>query len=289
MNYIYHLSIFLEIYLVLSLSLNLLVGYTGLLTLAHGAFFGIGAYITALSLTSGNGNFVGAVLLAVVGTAFLAALLGIASLHFTGEHFLLMSLAFQILLTAVLRNWNGVTHGPLGITSIPRPHVLNFRLDSQMEFFIFATVISGIVIVVLIRICRSPFGRALRAIRDNELAMVGLGKPVVSLKLQTMTIASACAAVAGSLYACYVSFVDPTGFNIDESIVILSMVVIGGAGNVLGPALGAILLTLLPEFLRLVLPSSNAVGNVRMLIYGMSMIVLMRFRPQGIAGEYQLD
>lgn len=289
MSYLYHLLIMLEIYCILSLSLNLIVGYTGLLSLAHGAFFAVGAYITAIVLTSGASGYLGATLLAIGGTSLLASLLGVASLQFKGDRFVLVSLGFQVLVTAVLVNWVNVTQGPFGITGIPRPEVLGLRLTDQRNFVLFATIISSAVMVFLIGLCRSPFGRTLRALREDETAMLVLGKPTGWLKVQTVTVSSACVAIAGSLYACYVSFVDPSGFGLDESIVILSMVIVGGAGNARGPVIGAILLTLLPEALRFFALPSAYLGNMRMVIYGLALVVSMRFRPQGLMGDYQLD
>jgi branched-chain amino acid transport system permease protein len=289
MNYFFHLLILLEIYSILALSLNLLVGFAGSLTLAHGAFFGIGAYITALLLVSGRIGFVPAALLAVGGTASIASLLGLASLRFKGDRFVLASLAFQVLLTAVLVNWVRFTQGPFGIAGIPRPVVLGLRLVEQRDFAWFSTLISGGVLTFLVGVCRSPFGRALRAMRDDETALRVLGKPVIWLRFQAMTVSSGCAAAAGALYACYVRFVDPSSFTLDESIIILSMVVVGGSGNLRGPVIGAVVLTLLPEALRFASIPSASVGNVRMLVYGLALIVSMRYRPQGLAGDYPLD
>lgn len=289
MSYFYHIVVLLEIYCILSLSLNLLVGYTGLLTFAHGAFFGVGAYITALSLVSARTGFFTSALLAMGGTCLIASLLSLASLRFKGDRFVLASLGFQVLVTTVLLNWVIVTRGPFGINAIPRPSFLGFSLIQQRDFALFATLVSAAAIAFLVGVCKSPFGRTLRAIREDETALVVLGKPTFLFKSQAMTVSAACAALAGSLYASYVSFVDPTGFSLDESIVILSMVIIGGAGNLLGPLIGAVLLTLLPEALRLFALPSASLGNIRMVIYGLALILVMRFRPQGLAGDYKFE
>ena len=138
-------------------------------------------------------------------------------------------------------------------------------------------------------IYRSPFGRTLRAIRDDELAARSLGKRAVSYRVRSVAIASACAAIAGGLYATYIRFIDPTSFTTDESIAMLSMVIVGGTGNFRGPIVGAVLLVLLPEALRFLAIPESIAANLRLIIYGLLLIGMMRLRPQGIAGEYQFD
>jgi branched-chain amino acid transport system permease protein len=134
----------------------------------------------------------------------------------------------------------------------------------------------------------SPFGRALRGVRDDELSMKALGKNVTRLKIQAFVISSAFIAISGFLYASYVSYIDPTSFNLDESIFILSALIVGGLGNIRGPVIGALFVILLPEALRFVgLPDSVA-ANLRQIIYGLALIILMRYRPQGIAGTYAI-
>jgi len=132
----------------------------------------------------------------------------------------------------------------------------------------------------------SPFGRALQAMRDDELAARSLGIPVDWLKLQAFALASALVGVAGGLYACYVSYIDPTSFSLNESILMLSMVIIGGTGNVRGPLVGAAVLILLPEALRFMSLPDAIAANVRLLAYGLLLIIMMHLRPQGLAGKY---
>src|ERR1700752_445373 len=146
MSYLYHLVIFVEIYCLLSLSLNLLVGYSGLLTFAHGSFFGIGAYLTSLSLVSLRAPFSISFVIAIAGTCLIGSLLSLVSLRFKGDSFVLASLGFQVLVTTVLLNWVTVTDGPFGISAIPRPSIFGFKLTEQRDFALFTTVIAGSVI-----------------------------------------------------------------------------------------------------------------------------------------------
>jgi len=289
MNYILHLIVLMELYLILSLSLNLMVGYTGLLTLAHAAFYGIGAYLCTLMMVDFGWSFLPSLAVAIGGAMVLSPLISLSSLRFRGDYFILVTLAFQVIVFTILYNWVGVTRGPFGIPGIPKPSIFGFAIDSLVSFSIFGFVCAGICTAFLAVVYRSPFGRALQAIRDDELAATALGKKPVSFKLRSVAIASSCAALAGGLYATYVTFIDPTSFTLDESILMLSMVIIGGTGNVRGPILGALVLVFIPEVLRFTTIPDSVAANIRFIIYGLLLILMMRFRPQGIAGGYQVE
>jgi branched-chain amino acid transport system permease protein len=289
MNYLLHLVVMIEIYVMLGLSLNLMVGYTGLLTLAHAAFYGIGAYLTTLLIVKAGIGFLPALSLAIVGTVVLSLSLSAASLTFRGDHFILTTLAFQVLTFSVLLNWVDFTNGPFGIAKIPRPSIAGIEIQSLPAFSLFGFVMMSVVVGFLALVYRSPFCRALRAIREDELAAMALGKSTASLKVRSVAVTSACAAVAGGLYASYITFIDPTSFTTEESILMLSMVIVGGTGNFKGPLAGAVLLILLPEILRFVAIPDTIAANVRLIVYGGLLVALMRFRPQGMAGEYRFE
>lgn len=289
MNYLLHLIVLIELYLMLGLSLNLMVGYTGLLTLAHAAFYGIGAYVTALLMVNAGFGFLMALLLSVAVAIVLSLLVSVASLTFRGDHFILTTLAFQVLVFSVLYNWVDITRGPFGIAKIPKPVFAGIKIESPQAYAILGLAVMLIVIGFLALVYRSPFGRSLRAVREDELAAIALGKRAASLKMRSVAIASGCAAIAGGLYATYITFIDPTSFTTEESILMLSMVIVGGTGNFKGPLVGAILLILLPELLRFTIIPDSIAANVRLIVYGVLLITLMRFRPQGIAGEYRFD
>lgn len=289
MNYLLHLIILIEIYVMLSLSLNLMVGYTGLLSLAQAAFYGIGAYITSLLMIGAEFSFLTALFVSALAAVVLSFSISLASLRFRGDHFILTTLAFQVLIFTILYNWVSVTRGPFGISKIPAPALGSYQIHSLPGFAILGFVVTALVATFLAVVYRSPFARTLRAIRDDELAARSLGKEAVSYKMRSVAIASACAATAGGFYATYVSFIDPSSFTADESILMLSMVIVGGTGNFKGPLVGAVLLVLLPECLRfLALPPSLA-ANVRLVVYGLLLIAMMQLRPQGILGEYKFD
>lgn len=289
MNYFFHLAVLIEIYLILSLSLNLMVGYTGLLSLAHAAFYGIGAYITTLLMVNFGINFFSSMFIAIVGATTLSLLISYASLRFRGDYFILSTLAFQIIVFAILYNWIEVTRGPYGIPNIPKPSLFDVKIDSLLSFSILGLIITAIIIWMLRTVLKSPFGRILQAIRDDEVATASLGKKVISYKIRSVAIASACAAIAGSIYATYITYIDPTSFTLNESMLMLSMVIVGGTGNVRGPIIGAFILVLLPELLRFLAIPDTVAANLRLIIYGLLLILMMRFRPQGIAGSYRFE
>jgi branched-chain amino acid transport system permease protein len=298
-NYLIHLLVNFEIYLIVALSLNLIVGYCGLLTLAHAGYYAIGAYTYAiLSLQYGWGS-----VSAMAAGAMLAALLSLAvalpSWRLKGDFFVLVSLAVQTLIFSFLYNWadteaplgtwRNLTNGSHGIVGIPRPVLFGWVISSQLSIAVYITIVAACCILVIWRLTESPWGRLLKAVRDDELAARGVGKNTRIIKVQAVAIASALAAIAGGLYAGHARYLDPTAASLDESIFMLGMVIVGGLGNFRGPLVGAALWIGLPEMLRfLALPDAQA-DSIRMLIYGLLLILMMLFRPQGIAGEYRMQ
>jgi branched-chain amino acid transport system permease protein len=289
MNYLLHLAVLCEIYLILALSLNLMVGYAGLLNLAHAASFGIGAYTTALLMLNGRVSFMLALFLGIVITVVVNYLMSLVSLRLKGDHFILATLGFQVLIFAALSNWTGLTRGVYGIPGIPRPALLGWTVGSVGFFFVLSTCVVTLVSGFLAVLFRSPFGRTIQAIRDDEIATIALGKNPMSFKVRSMIVASGCAAIAGALYATYVMYIDPSAFRPEDSFALLAMIVIGGTGNIKGPIIGAIVLVLLPELLRFLPVPGRALPNLQLIIYGALLIVTMRIRPQGIAGVYRFE
>ncbi len=289
MNYIWHILILISLYSILSMSLNIIAGYTGLLSLCHAAFYGIGAYATTLFMINMGWGFLPALLAASVLTSVLSLVIAIPSLRLKGDYFVLGTWGFQIIVYSLIYNWMNLTRGPYGIGGIPSPKILSFEINSAQKYLVLTAVISGICAALIWALCNSPFGRALRSIREDEIAAESLGKNVFLLKVTAFAVGAGFAAVPGGLYASYTRYIDPTSFTLNESIFILSIVIIGGAGNLLGPVVGAVFMVLLPEVLRsLQIPESVAAG-LRQIIYGVVLVVLMRFRPQGILGDYRFD
>ena len=289
MNYIFHLLIYFEIYVIVAMSLNLLIGYSGLLQVAHAAYFGIGAYTTALLMLKSGFSFLPALTAAALVAGIMSLLVSLPACRFRGDYFVMISLAVQVTLYAIMYNWTDLTNGPYGLTGIPRPAILSSVYATQKGIFLFYGIIIAILSGVLAMLKQSPFGRSLQAMRDDELAARSLGLPVRLLKIESFLIASAMVGVAGGMYAAYVSYIDPTSFTLDESILMLSMVIVGGTGNVRGPIIGAAVLIAIPEILRfLALPDAIA-ANMRLLVYGLLLILMMHLRPQGLAGKYRFE
>jgi branched-chain amino acid transport system permease protein len=289
MNYVLHILVMISIYLVLALSLNMVVGFTGLMSMAHAAFYGVGAYVSTLAMMKLHVPFVPALLLAMAGAVLLSLTISIPSLRLKGDYFVLASLGFQVIVYAVLYNWVGLTRGPFGIPGIPRPAVAGFVFDSVAKFLLLSSGVAIVCVLLLYLVGNSPFGRALRAIREDEMAAAALGKNVPRFKITAFAVSAAFAAVAGVLFAGYMRYIDPTSFVLMESVFILSIIIIGGTGNIAGPVIGTVLMVVLPEALRFLRIPDAIAANMRQLAYGLLIIVVMRFRPQGILGEFKFE
>lgn len=289
MNYALHVIILVSLYTILGLSLNLSVGYGGMLSLCHAAFYGIGAYASTLLMIKAGLPFLPSLLAAVLLTGIAAQLISIPSSRFHGDFFVLATLGFQMIATSLFHNWTGLTQGPYGIPGIPKPSVFGLRINSPDKFFIFTMIASTAVCFLTWRVVHSPFGRTLQAVRDDELAAMAMGKDVLRFRRTAFTIGGALAGCAGVLFASYATYIDPTSFTLDESVFILSVVIIGGTGNLRGPILGAVVVVLLPELLRFFRIPDAVAANARQIIYGLLLVLMMRFRPQGIAGKYAFD
>lgn len=298
MNYALHLLVYLDIYVMLALGVNLVSGYCGMLSLGHAAFFAIGGYAYALAASNGSLAFPGALLAAAVVGAALSPLLSLPGWRLKGDLFALATVAVGLTAAGAMTNWNdldapvgswrNLTNGPYGLSGIPHPSLGAWVARTPISFALVATTVAGVAAWASWRLQRSPWGRVLVAMRDDELAARGLGKHTGILKLQAFAVSCALTATAGALYASYAGFLEPGSASFDDSLLILSMVFLGGSGNFAGPVAGASVIVIVPELLRLVgLPDSVA-ANLRLALYGVSLVVLMHVRPQGLLGRYRV-
>lgn len=290
MEYLLHIGIMLCIYIILVLSTNLTVGMANLLTMCQAAFYGIGAYIGTYFLMQFNMPFILIALLVMLATGLTSLLVSYASVKLKGDYFILGTLGFQMIVYTILYNWTSVTRGPYGIPGIPSIKLFGvWSLNGIYAYFFLALVLAIGVALMFSRLQHSPYGRMLKAIRTDELSAKALGRNTVRLKAWAFFISAAFAGVAGLVYASYVSYIDPTSFTLDESIFIITALFIGGIGSrVWGPIVGAAVVVILPELLRFVgLPDAVA-ANLRQVIYGLVLIVLMFVRPQGLLGDAKL-
>lgn len=289
MNYLFHILIMIGIYIILTQSLNLVMGYTGLLSLCHAAFYGIGAYAITLLMINFNLNFFVALVFAIIISSFLSLIVAIPSLKFKGDYFVLATLGFQIIIFSILYNWVSFTRGPYGIPGIPSPSLLGFKFDNPQNFLILSTSLALIVIYFIYLITTSQFGRVLKAIREDEITTKVLGKDTFKFKVKIFAISAAIASISGSLFATYVTYIDPTSFTIDESLFFVIILAVGGSGNITGPIVGSIILVILPEILRFLQIPDTIAPNIRMMLYALTLILIMKYQKTGIAGEYGYD
>jgi len=286
MEYLLHILILIGIYVILSVSLNLIVGYTGLLSIAHAAFYGVGAYVAALLAIKFNSPFLANILCAMILSGLLGAMLGIPSLRIHDDYFAIATFAFQVITFSVMNNLVSFTGGPMGLPGIPQPTILGWEITTHADFLFLVVLLCLITLWILHKIVHSPFGRVLKAIREDEVFTQALGKNVAFYKIIVFVIGAGIASVAGVMYAYYISFINPTSFTVMESIFIISIVIIGGAGNIWGSVIAAAVLVFLPEVLRFLGLPSNIAANIRQIIYGALLVFFMLFRPQGFIGEY---
>ncbi len=276
------------IYAVLGISLNLVVGYTGLVSTAHAAFYGIGAYSSAIFLTGFNMNFFAALALGIVITGAAALFIGIVLSRFAGDYYALVSLGFNVIVYSILLNWHSVTRGPLGIAGIGRPSVSGVGLSSNIAFSGVALVFFVLCYLASAFISDSSMGRVLKAIREDETAIQVFGYDTFYYKLAIFVISAGMAAVAGALFASYITFIDPSSFTVMESVLMLAIIILGGLANLRGSVLGALILVLLPELLRFAGFPQSVSALLRQAVYGLCLILLMLYRPQGLRGEFKL-
>lgn len=279
----------IAIYSILSSSLNIIAGYTGILSICQAAFYGIGAYTIAIMALKFQTPVLLNFTIAIVLSAVFSLVISMPSIRIRDDYFVITTFAFQIIIFSIMKNWVSLTGGPMGLPGIPDLELLGVHFSDKASFLGLISFIAVIIHIIILKIVRSPIGRILRSIREDEIFTASVGKNVVFYKIQIFIISSSMAALGGGLYAYYFNFVDPSSFTLMESIFILSIVIIGGSGSLRGPVAGAVFLVLLPELLRFAgLPSSIA-ANIRQILYGALLVVFMMWRPQGFLGEYSFD
>jgi len=269
------------IYVVLGLGLNIVVGFAGLLDLGYVAFYAVGAYSYALLNFHFGLNFWIALPIGAGFGALFGILLGFPVLRLRGDYLAIVTLGFGEIIRLILENWNAFSFGPSGIANIPRPSIwgLEMGLEDSIKFTYFLLlVLVCITIVAVNRLRDSRIGRAWLALREDEIACQAMGIDKTKTKLTAFALGATWAGMAGVVFAAKTTFINPASFTFLESAIILSIVVLGGMGSVIGVIIAALVLILLPEYLR-------AFENYRMLLFGAVMVSMMIFRPQGIIGS----
>ncbi len=275
MDYILHLGILICIYTILAQSLSLVAGYSGQISLAQAGFYGIGAYLSALLTVNFGFSVLVTLPLAMILSGIIAYVVSKVAVKTVDDYYIIITLGIQVEIFSVMNNWQEVTRGPLGIPGIPSFSSFGFEFDSKVSYLLLSIFFAGLVWFVLHNLTKSPFGRVLRGLSEDEVYTKSLGKNVGSYKVISFVISGMLASIAGVLYAHYISYIDPTSFTIDESIFILSIVIIGGMRNLQGIFFAATFLVLLPEALRFVGMPSSVAANMRQVIYGIALILVI--------------
>ena len=265
------------LYATLAGSLNIINGYSGQTCIGQAGFFCIGSYCEAILATKFGLNFFILVPVAGVFTAIMGLLIAIPTLKMKGMYLSIVTLGFSEIVRLVALNWTSVTGGPMGIKGIPVPEVFGFAIKTPKTYYFIFLAIAIIFLFVTNRIIKSRIGRAWMSIREDELASKSLGVEANMYKATNFMYGAFWAGIIGAAYAPYVRFIDSTFFTLDEGFNILSMVIIGGQGTLIGPIVGSAIVNLLTEVLR-------DFGQWRMVAYGALIIVMMWVRPQGLVG-----
>lgn len=276
--YYRHLLIISLVYVTLTASLNLIMGYTGQLALGHAAFYGIGAYTFALLVINAHVPYWIAFVAGGVMAAFFAAFLGTIVLRFKGHYLAIVTLAFGEIVRITIYNWVSLTRGPMGITDIPRPKIFGYTFQGTLPYYYLALLLAVLTLFVFFQMIRSRYGRAFISIRDEENASLAMGIHTTRIKVLAFVAGSFFAGLAGSFIAGYIRYIHPDNFTSVQSLILNAMVVIGGEGSMLGAVFGAIILTVLPEVLRVA-------DQYRMVIYAVIMIGAIILFPHGVVGK----
>ena len=257
--------------------LNFITGETGQISLGHAAFFGIGAYTAAILGTVFHWNFWMGTVAAGAVTTTIAIIIGFPTLRLKGHYLAIATIGLGEIIRLVFNNWRSVTNGFDGIGEIPEPHVLGFAIGSDFRFYYLIAAFVAAFILLAARIKATGFGRAMIAVRDNEMAAEAMGISPTTHKMLAFALSGLYAGVAGSLYAHLFTYISPDAFNLDLSIIFFAMLILGGLGSILGSAIAAVFLTLLPEWLRFL-------EEYYMVLYGAIVILTIVYMPRGIIG-----
>jgi len=260
-----------------AIGLNLTLGYAGQISLAQGAFVGIGAYAAALLTTQGWPLWT-AFLLAILLSLAIGWLLGYPALRVQHHYLAFVTLSFATLVYLMLRNEEWLTKGVYGVSNIPRPTLLGWSTKGPVQFYFFCLGVLALVSAATWWLVRSPWGRAFNALRENAMRADSLGVDTRRYTLMAFAFGSAIGGIAGVLYAPMVQFIEPTAFNLNLSLNLLLMVMVGGSGYFLGPFLGAAVSVLLPEWMRF------GSEGLYLIFYAIAVMVLMAFCPSGLLG-----
>jgi ABC-type branched-subunit amino acid transport system permease subunit len=281
-EYFVHLAILICLYAILAQAFNLIFGLGGLFNLAHVASFALGAYATGLASTELGSGFVVCVVLSVLVSALFSLLLGAIALRLYHDYFAIGTLAFASVVSALLINWKSLTRGVLGISGIPRPEIFGISFDENLNFLALIFCCAILSNLLLYFLFRSPFGRLLKAQAESLHACLALGRDVRAVKVASFAVASGFAGLAGTFFAYYLSYIDPSSFALREMIFVLTIAIVGKPGSFWGCLAATIFLVLLPEPLRFLDIPAHILGPMRQMIYALILFLVILLRRDSL-------
>jgi len=284
-NYFLHLGIIFDIFLVLSLALNFSLGFAGLFNLAITGLALFGGYTSALLISKLSLPFELSFILTLIISYLLGFLLSLAVRKLKGDYLALVTFGFSFIVTVLALNLQSLTRGPLGITGIPKPSLFNSYFDSLLEIFTFYTLLAFLTYFYFEKLLKSPLGRVIQAMRDDEIALLSLGRNTFKLKSYILGLSSMFSSLSGLMYAHYFSYFHPSNFGLNDLVFALSAVFLGGLANNKGTTFGVFLLILIPELLRFFNLPGSLIGPLRQIIYATIIILVLWFKPKGLFGK----
>ena len=286
MEYFIYIGTLIALYATLTISLNLLVGFTGLISVAQAGIYGVGAYVTALLALHITHDLLISFVLASISGVLVSLIVALPSLRLKNEYFLIATMGFQAIIFGLFMNLE-ITGGASGLYGVPHPTLFGYTIRTGWEKFLLAAVLAATCYLLALRIANAPFGRLLRAVREDQTAVASFGKSVFRIKLSVFVFSAVFAAAAGTVYVYSLTALDPVAFALDESIFIITLVIVGGTGSLNGSVFAVALLIVLPEtFKFLAIPEAIA-PQLRQVLYGLLLVFFTRYRRQGLIGEYR--
>ncbi|MGD9927464.1 MAG: branched-chain amino acid ABC transporter permease [Sphaerochaeta sp.] len=287
LNFFLLILIYSGIYALMAMGQNVITGYGGMLSLTQAGFFAIGSYATAILTTQFGWSFWGTLPVAFVVSAFFGLLIGLPTLRLKGDYLAIATLGFGEIVRNVLNNWDSLTNGPMGIQRIPMPVIFGFTINPYKKYAFLVMVVVFVIIAYILfqRLARSRMGRALAAVREDEIAAQSMGINITKYKVYAFILGASVAGIAGSLQATFTLSVTPGTYTFMVSVMVLCMVVLGGMGNFKASILGAFIIQFISYFPQLTGLSSVIPPQFKQILFGLILVVMMIWRPQGILGR----
>jgi branched-chain amino acid transport system permease protein len=287
-NYVLSTLIIIGLYALVCTGLSMLMGYAGQISLGHAAFYGIGAYSSAYATVNMGLTPLLGIVLGIVIAALIAFIVGIPTLRLTGHYLALATLGFGMIMFVVFKQAKPLTGGLEGFIGIPPMNLFGYQIDTEVKYFYFVWALVLLGVLLMRNVIQSRVGRALRSLESSEIAANSLGVDINAAKLQIFVLSAVFASVAGGVYAHYVSFLNPTLFTADTSILFLIMSVLGGGASIWGSIVGTAVYIALTEILKDVVPSIIGHGSdeFQTIFFGVLLVILLIYMPEGLAGAF---